>query len=470
MILSCDNHIVMPDLTADERIYLVKNSDRPEYETQPVRYEPRRTARDGQTIQLRYIELPEVSETYAHIGSAPYWCWGYEQGVNEHGLAIGNEATFSRCLASNIKRYQAGDNPDHGIVGMELLRIGLERAKTAREAVDIMTAIIEEYGQWGAAKIGDPHDDGSYDNTFMIVDANEAYVLETAGYRWVAQKLGKGFWAISNEQSIRDEWTEASSDLTRHAKEKGWPGTDGAKVDFARAYVDPTVPRQVSHIRVQRQKHLLKQIEPGTWTPDDGIRVMSDHYEGTFLDGPMFNAGTPDFLSICMHSSPGKFTWGNTASSSIFPTVKNEDNFAMMWWAPVTPCTSIYIPMYVDAAGLPASVSDAGGADTSGTSTRPADANDFSESSLWWWFQALLDWAKTDTDSRTYCERQQLIRRTLDPIQQRWFAEAKQVEQRAAGQRRAGDTEAMARTLREFTTQCVDAAISAAKQLISSSQ
>ncbi|MDO5720141.1 MAG: hypothetical protein Q4P05_05340 [Actinomycetaceae bacterium] len=193
---------------------------------------------------------------------------------------------------------------------------------------------------------------------------------------------------------------------------------------------------------------------------------MSDHYEGTFLQGPMFNAGTPDFLSICMHSSPGKFTWGNTASSSIFPTVKKDDDFAMMWWAPVTPCTSIYIPMYVDSVGLPEAVSDAGKADVSGTSTRPADANDFTESSLWWWFQALLDWAKTDEDSRTYVERQQMIRDKLDPIQQDWFERAKDVERRAAEQRQAGDTDAMVSTLSEFTDECVTVAIAAARELM----
>lgn len=348
---------------------------------------------------------------------------------------------------------------------MELLRIGLERARIAAEAVALMTEIIEEYGQWGAAKIGDPDDEGSYDNTFMIVDPNEAYVLETAGHRWVVKKLEDGFWAISNEPSLRDNWTSASADLTEHAREQGWPGADGDKVDFARAYVDPTVPRQVSHPRVQRQKDLLSNIEPGTWTPHDGIRVMSDHYEGTFLDGPMFNAGSPDFLTICMHSSPGKFTWGNTASSSIFPT-RSEDGFAMMWWAPTTPCTSVYVPLYVESGQVPDIVSDAGNADTSGTSTDPATADDFTENSMWWWFQALLDWAKGDEDSSLYGERQPKIREALDPLQEEWFEKAPQIESEAAKLRAGGDIEAAARLLNEFTTECVGQAVSAVRLLL----
>ena len=61
---------------------------------------------------------------------------------------------------------------------------------------------------------------------------------------------------MSNELSLRDGWTRAHAELTSHAKEMGWPGSEGEKVDFAQAYIDPAKPRQVSHIRRMRTASL----------------------------------------------------------------------------------------------------------------------------------------------------------------------------------------------------------------------
>ncbi len=456
---SCDNFVVMPDLTADGRILLVKNSDRPAYETQPLRYEPRRTQDASQPQKLRYIEIPNVAETFAHLGSAPYWCWGYEMGINEYGLAIGNEATFSRDLADRARRSDAGEDSPRGLVGMELLRLALERAKTCQEAIDLMGGLLEQFGQFGAAGIGQTDAEGSYDNTYVMSDGKEGWVLETAGPRWCAQRIDKGFWSVSNEISLRDGWTRASSDLTEHARALGWPGAEGDKVDFAQAYTDPAVPRQVSHIRVQRTKDLLGQATKVDFAY--ARKVMSDHYENTFLDGPYFNAAAPDFLSVCMHYSPGEFTWGNTAASSITPMKRDDSDPIMMWWAPVTPCTSIYLPVYVAAGEVPTLLSDAGKADTTGQSPDPATAADFGEGSLWWWFQALLDWAKGDADGMKFTARQQQIRSVLDPLQDAWYAEAEQV--RAAA---VSEPDSAAATYAAFTQRCAEQARDAARGLI----
>lgn len=457
--MSCDNFVVMPDKTPDGRILLVKNSDRPAYETQPLRYEPRRKNDVSQPRKLRYIEIPDVEETFAHVGSAPYWCWGYEMGINEYGLAIGNEATYSRDLAERAETAEAGEKYERGLVGMELLRLALERAKTCEEAIDLMGSLLEQFGQFGAAGIGEPDWEGSYDNTYVMSDGLEGWVLETAGPYWCAQRIDSGFWSVSNELSLRDGWTRAHPDLTKHAKEMGWPGSEGDKVDFAAAYIDPAKPRQVSHIRRQRTKTMLEAAD----VVDHAFarKVVSDHYDGTFLEGPFFNAAAPDFLTVCMHYSPGEFTWGNTAASSITPMRKDESDPAMMWWAPVTPCTSIYVPVYVAAGEVPTLLSDAGNTDTSGLSAEPATADDFSEASLWWWYQRLLDWAKGDSDGTKFVERQAAIRAKLDPIQARWYEEAVEVERRAAA-----DASAAPRLFGEFTQRCAEEARDAVKELI----
>lgn len=64
--------------------------------------------------------------------------WGAEMGLNEFGLAIGNEAVFTRVKMKKI---------NSGLPGMDLLSLALERSKNAREAIDAITGFLELYGQ-----------------------------------------------------------------------------------------------------------------------------------------------------------------------------------------------------------------------------------------------------------------------------------------------------------------------------------
>src|SRR5215469_10915474 len=139
--LSCDNFVVLADASSTGAVMLGKNSDRPVYDSQPLVQVPRRNHRAGEKLQLAYVSLPEAEETYATVGSAPYWCWGYEEGMNEHGVAIGNEAIFTKDLATDIAAQASGSSPPKGLLGMELLRLGLERGKTARGSIRVMTSL-----------------------------------------------------------------------------------------------------------------------------------------------------------------------------------------------------------------------------------------------------------------------------------------------------------------------------------------
>ena len=138
---SCDTIVVLAPHTRAGATILAKNSDRAPYECQPLAQVPHRVHRESATVQSQYLEIPQVAETAAVIGSRPFWLWGFEHGLNEYGVAIGNEAVLTRETL-----------PATGLLGMDLVRLGLERSKTAREATEVVGTLIERYGQGGASR------------------------------------------------------------------------------------------------------------------------------------------------------------------------------------------------------------------------------------------------------------------------------------------------------------------------------
>jgi dipeptidase len=129
--------VALPAATANGQTIFAKNSDRPWNECQPLELHGRRAHESGRLTQCQFVSLPEVELTWRHVGSRPWWCWGYEHGFNEHQVVIGNEGLGSRFDSASEPR----------LIGMEILRIGLERGRTARDAVDWMTRVIGEHGQ-----------------------------------------------------------------------------------------------------------------------------------------------------------------------------------------------------------------------------------------------------------------------------------------------------------------------------------
>ncbi len=66
-------------------------------------------------------------------------------------------------------------------------RLGLERGKSAKECLDVITSLLKEHGQGGPAKEGG--DPVAYYNSFIIADSQEAWVLETSDRNWAAEKI-----------------------------------------------------------------------------------------------------------------------------------------------------------------------------------------------------------------------------------------------------------------------------------------
>ena len=356
----CDTWIALRDATATGRVIFAKNSDRPVDDCQPLHLHERATWPAESRLQLEYVTIPQVEKTYTTLVSGPYWCWGYEEGINEHSVVIGNEAIFTRTFHAAKALDEAGARPALGLLGMDLVRLALERSATAAQAVAVIGRLVEEYGQYGSGVPGASHAAGGYDNSFIVADPDEAWVVEAIGRRWAARRVTDGSTSISNQLTIRDSWTWESDDLRAYARNQGWWHDAGSEAfDFARVYGDETVARQKSHARLMRTRQLLGEQE-GRISRPWMQRIARDHYEDTFLGGPYFDAADPDLQSICMHVSPAAFTWGNTASSCVAELPDTAGGFPVFWWTPGPPCNGCYVPFFVHGRTLPATVSRAG--------------------------------------------------------------------------------------------------------------
>jgi hypothetical protein len=301
-----------------------KNSDRPPGEVQ-IAWPFGRRASAGCILRTQYLS---VGDTGAHATflSCPTWLWGAEHGVNEHGVAIGNERVSTTHDAGSAKP---------ALIGMDLVRLGLERARCAAEAIDVMTGLLEACGQGG---IADAANQEAYDSSFIIADPSHAFVLETAGADYALAPFAAGV-AISNRISLGTGWTRASAGLV--------PGDD---FDRFRDHGDDT-----SHadVRLAASRRFLASTPSGGLTPAATAAHLRDHGTGPWgapgSAGPVHlppgrvGAGGSG-VSICMHVR-GLST---TAASMIaeLPAALADGAPLRVYVAAGSPCASIYVPAF----------------------------------------------------------------------------------------------------------------------------
>ena len=199
--------VALGNSTADGHVLFAKNSDRQPNECHIKIRIPRKRYPKGSRRKCTYIEIDQAEETYEVLLLKPYWVWGAEMGSNEYGLNIGNEAVFT-------KEPRGKDS----LTGMDMLRIALERCRTSKEAVRMITGLLEKYGQGGNCGYEKSF---TYHNSFLIADRSSAWVLETAGIYWAALEV-KDLYSISNRLSIENRYDMAHPRLVSHAVEKGW--------------------------------------------------------------------------------------------------------------------------------------------------------------------------------------------------------------------------------------------------------
>ncbi len=203
----CDSVVAVGQETASGTTLFAKNSDRKGGECQPFVQFAEASHPAAAKVRCTHVEIPQVAETYRIMGHSPWWVWGFEHGVNEHAVAIGNHTIFTNEAIE--------EKP--GLIGMDLVRLGLERGRDAREALEVIATLIETHGQGGAALAPGA---GGYHNSFLLADPAEAWILETSNRRWVARRAQLG--AVSNHVTLGADWQISSRDLEPFARTRGW--------------------------------------------------------------------------------------------------------------------------------------------------------------------------------------------------------------------------------------------------------
>lgn len=245
-------------------------------------------------------QIPEAEVTYNVIGN-----------INEYQVSIG-ETTFGG-------REELVDTTgilDYG----SLIYIALQRSKTAREAIKVMTTLTDKYGYCSGGE------------TFTICDPNEAWIMEMIGKGpgrkgtvWVAVRIpDDAICAHANQSRIRTfnqkdkKNVMFSKDCITFAREKGWFSGKDADFSFCEAYAYPDFSGRrfcearvwsfFNHFSTDMERYLpyaegkVKDAEPmPLWIkPNRKVSVqdiqecMRDHYEGT---------------PFSLHKDPGQGVW-----------------------------------------------------------------------------------------------------------------------------------------------------------------
>jgi len=353
--------------------------------------------------------IPQVQHTYSVVGN-----------INEFQLAIG-ETTFG---GREELAKQSGAIMDYG----SLIYVALQRAKTAREAIEVMTELVEKYGY------------ASSGESFSISDPNEVWIMEMIGKGegekgavWVAQRIPDGYVSGHANQArittfpMNDEANCVfSKDVVAFAREKGW--FDGknkefsfsdvyAPVDFSGArFSDARVfagfnkvnsgMKQYEEYALGNVKHSGENNFPSNrmplWIkPDKKLNVqevmvmMRDHYQGTALDMTKDIGAGPFKLPYRWRPLTWKVDSVNYVNERAISTQQTGFSFVaqsrswlpnpiggILWFGVDDTYSTCYVPMYCGITEIPECFRVGNG-----------DMLSYSETSAFWIFNTVSNFA-----------------------------------------------------------------------------
>jgi len=333
------------------------------------RYIPRIKHKPGEVVILKNGGiLPEVSETYAML-------WLENPGVefgdsyfNEWGVVVGSDGCQTR-EDSFKKLVERGEIIDGGI-GYMLRRIVAQRAKTAREGVNIAGNLIEQFGYSSSGR------------SLIIADAQEAWVMSIArGKHWIAQRcpddevvLLPNLHVIGPEADLNDKDNVlASPDIIEYAEKRGWYGPkSGRPFSFRKAFNSPprkgsfrekygVDPRQWyaqslvigNFIELPVEEQLHFSVKPfHLMTVKDVAKILRSHLEGTDFDtSNKYRKTSPHKMkgigvSICSTA---------TQEGAVYQlrSWMPREIGCLVWRATAAPCSSVFTPWYLGMKEIP---------------------------------------------------------------------------------------------------------------------
>ncbi len=315
-------------------------------------------------------EIPQVMQTYNVMGN-----------MNEYQVAIGETTFTGRSELSDSTGIM-----DYG----SLIYITLQRAKTAREAISIMTKLVKDHGYYSTGE------------SFSIADPNEVWVMELIGKGvgnkgavWVAIRIPDDcVSAHANQARIQQfplndpENCLYSPDVISFAREKGYYTGSDADFSFAQAYapldfgalrfcearvwsffnhVNKNMAKFVTYAKGETTDPMPLYIKPDKKLSMRDVQgYMRDHYEGTDLDwsneygaGP-FNSPyrwSPltwkvDSVEYCNERPISTQQTGFSFVSQSRSWLPNEIG-GIIWFGIDDAAQSVYYPIYVGNTTVP---------------------------------------------------------------------------------------------------------------------
>lgn len=439
--MACTNFIVGKKASKDGSVIVTYNAD--DYGMfiglchYPAGTHPKGAMRDIVNWDThKYIgQIPEAPVTYNVIGN-----------INEYQVSIG-ETTYGG-------REEMVD-PTGGIDYGSLIYLGLQRSKTAREAIKVMTSLAEKYGYCSEGE------------TFTIADPNEAWIMEmmgkgpgSKGVVWVAQRIpDDAICAHANQSRIgkfnmKDKKNVLySKDVIKFARSKGWFTGKDADFSWKNAYAKPDFSgRRWCDARVwaffNRWKKGFDRYLPWAlgkdenaedmplWiVPDQKLSVqdvensMRDHYEGTpmALDSTDMGGG---IWQMPYRPTPLEFTVNGKKYFNERPTSTQQTGFSyvaqlrswlpreiggILWFGNDDGNMVAYVPIYCGSTKQPECFNTPG-----------ADATHFSMKNAYW----VCNWVSNMVYPR-YSMMFGSLKAVRDSLEQSYFAAQPAVEAKA---------------------------------------
>ena len=309
----CDTIVALADATADGAVLLAKNADTEVNEAQQILRFPARDYGAGTALRVTHLTIPQAAHTHEVILDRSFWAWGGEIGCNEHGVAIGNEAAFSNQPADK-----------DGVIVLDLLRLALERAATAREAVAVVGHHVEAYGQGGNVQMMGNY---RFDTGLLIADRTEAYVVNCAGHHWAARRA-HSTEAISNRYQITNDWELSSL-----------PAAE-PKTNFRARFADPAREYEVGADERETCATSLLTGRRGKITMHDMAAVLRDVGDEEAYDV----VSDERSVRVCMHAGPMSGRFWHATGAMISETLPDS----VTVWMTGTSATdlSIFKPLF----------------------------------------------------------------------------------------------------------------------------